>query len=502
MLRSVKWFSQKTIVYNNRNRLTEIPPYLSTNIQNKKFYVEVYGCQMNLNDTEILSTILHDAGISRVNDVQTADIVFLMTCAIREGAEQKIWRRLVELAAIKRKRKSLRIGLLGCMAERLKEKLFDAEMVDVVCGPDAYRSLPMLLGMSDENRVANVMLSADETYADIQPMRLDPSNVSATLSIMRGCNNMCSFCIVPFTRGIEKSRPIQSIVDSVKKLSDEGVKEVLLLGQNVNSYRDSQQSGIGSSLSQGFSTIYKQKQGGMRFTELLDKVSDVDSEMRIRFTSPHPKDFPHELLDLIKNKPNICKQIHLPLQSGSTSCLERMRRGYTREAYIDLVHEIRKKIPQVSISTDIIAGFCGETHDEFLDTINMIQEVKYDQAYMYAYSMRQNTHAHRQMMDDVSKELKQSRLAEIIETHYKTAKQNHQFLLKTKQLVLVEGESRKSIMGNQWYGRADGNLKVHFEYMETIKKGDYIEVEIEKVSGASMTGRFIQKSSIKEFNKI
>ncbi|KAJ2636966.1 hypothetical protein GGF44_003024, partial [Coemansia sp. RSA 1694] len=302
-------------------------PYMSVSDwgQGRTYYVEVYGCQMNVSDTEILMSVLNKAGYQRTMELDNADVVFLMTCAIREKAEDKIWKRLTFLKTLKAKSRPERppmVGVLGCMAERLKEKLLESDkLVDVVCGPDGYRSLPRLLSLRalSADGVANVMLSADETYADITPVRLDANKISVHLSIMRGCNNMCSFCIVPFTRGTERSRNIDSIVDEVRQLSAQGIREVTLLGQNVNSYRDTSQSeafdtaGYGSDLSRGFNTIYKRKEGGRRFAELLHRVAQVDPEMRIRFTSPHPKDFPDELLYVIRDNANVCRNIHLPL---------------------------------------------------------------------------------------------------------------------------------------------------------------------------------------------
>ncbi|KAJ3358376.1 CDK5 regulatory subunit associated protein 1 [Allomyces javanicus] len=474
-----------------------------------KFYVEVYGCQMNTNDTEILNAILHQSGFQRTTTLDDADIVFLMTCAIRDGAEQKIWARLDQLKAMRTKQGlSLKVGVLGCMAERLRDKLLDQDkLVDVVCGPDAYRSLPYLLALADENhQVANVMLSADETYADIMPLRLDPSQISAHLSIMRGCNNMCAFCIVPFTRGTERSRPIQSIVDEVRKLSEQGIRE----GQNVNSYRDTTATdalGLGADLAPGFSTIYKRKDGGLRFAELIDRVAAVDPELRIRFTSPHPKDFPDDLLHVIRAHPNICNQLHLPAQSGSTTMLQRMRRGYSRDAFLALVDRARTLIPNVALSTDIIAGFCGETEAEHQDTVSLMREVQFDQAFMFAYSMREKTYAHRHLEDNVPADVKSRRLAEIIATHYDAAKNKHQrMLVGTRQLVLVDGKARRNAKDGreQYAGRAESNLKVHFTLPDDVVGeslvGTYVAVEVHTASGASLSGEFRGLSSIREFS--
>ncbi|MED6283108.1 CDK5 regulatory subunit associated protein 1, partial [Characodon lateralis] len=338
---------------------TEEPGYLSEDLwmlaDSRKVYFETYGCQMNVKDTEIAWSILQKKGYQRTADLKQADVVLLVTCSIREKAEQTIWNRLQQLTAMKKKRlktnSPMKIGILGCMAERLKTELLDREkLVDVLAGPDAYRDLPRLLTVSDGGQQAsNVLLSLEETYADIMPVQHAAQGHSAFVSIMRGCDNMCSYCIVPFTRGRERSRPISSILEEVQMLSDQGVKEVTLLGQNVNSYREISEEQFYSSeltkLSRGFNTIYQTKQGGLRFSDLLDQVSRVDPDMRIRFTSPHPKDFPDEVLHLIAERQNICKQIHLPAQSGSNQVLKAMRRGYTREAYLDLVYNIKRIIP-------------------------------------------------------------------------------------------------------------------------------------------------------------
>ncbi|XP_072800142.1 mitochondrial tRNA methylthiotransferase CDK5RAP1 isoform X3 [Vicugna pacos] len=378
------------------------PPYLTVDElsgRQRKVYLETYGCQMNVNDTEIAWSILQKSGYLRTSNLQEADVILLVTCSIREKAEQTIWNRLQQLKVLKskrlRSRVPLRIGILGCMAERLKEEILSREkMVDVLAGPDAYRDLPRLLAVAESGQqAANVLLSLDETYADVMPVQTSPSATSAFVSIMRGCDNMCSYCIVPFTRGRERSRPVASILEEVRKLSEQGLKEVTLLGQNVNSFRDTSEvqfnNAVSTNLSRGFSSNYKTKQGGLRFAHLLDQVSRIDPEMRIRFTSPHPKDFPDEVLQLIHERDNICKQIHLPAQSGSSRVLEAMQRGYSREAYVELVHHIRESIPDVSLSSDFIAGFCGETEEDHFQTMSLLQEVQYNMGFLFAYSMRQ-----------------------------------------------------------------------------------------------------------------
>ncbi|PJF18722.1 putative cdk5 activator-binding protein [Paramicrosporidium saccamoebae] len=452
-----------------------IPPYLEQAFAQdsrpaKRVFIETYGCQMNFSDTEIVIGVLQKSGRYTISkDVEEADVVLLMTCAIRENAEAKIWSRLDALGGIeKRKRGGLTVGVLGCMAERLKSELLEKRRnVDLVCGPDAYRDLPRLLeGAFDGVSGINVMLSADETYADIAPVRTDSSKKSAFVSIMRGCNNMCAFCIVPFTR----SRPIESIVEEVQRLSDEGLKEVTLLGQNVNSYCDlsimESTPSVAVEMSRGFRTVYKPTIGGKRFVDLLERVSSIDKNMRIRFTSPHPKDFPDDLLFLMRDRPNICKQIHLPAQSGSTAVLERMRRGYTREAYIELVEHIREIIPNVSLSSDFIAGFCGETEADHQDTLGLLETVGYDMAYMFAYSMREKTMAHRRFEDDVPEADKKRRLAEIIAKFYEIMGSRVEKSVGRHELVLVEGDSKKSNL--DLAGRSDGGRNVVFPRQATL----------------------------------
>ncbi|XP_035760860.1 mitochondrial tRNA methylthiotransferase CDK5RAP1-like [Neolamprologus brichardi] len=441
----------------NRSRAADEEPsenhdYLSEGLlmgNSRKVYFETYGCQMNVNDTEIAWSILQKKGYQRTAHLSEADVVLLVTCSVREKAEQTIWNRLQQLTAMKRKRLKthtpMKIGILGCMAERLKMELLEREkLVDVLAGPDAYRDLPRLLAVSDGGQQAcNVLLSLEETYADVMPVHHAPRGHSAFVSIMRGCDNMCSYCIVPFTRGRERSRPVRSILEEVRMLSDQGVKEVTLLGQNVNSYRDtSDEQFCGSDatkLSRGFKTVYQTKRGGLRFSDLLDQVSRIDPDVRIRFTSPHPKDFPDEVLHLIAERGNICKQIHLPAQSGSSRVLKAMRRGYTREAYLDLVRNIKQIIPDVSLSSDFISGFCGETEDDHQQTLSLIREVGYNVGFLFAYSMRKKTHAFHRLQDDVPVEVKQRRLEECITVFREEAERVNAALIGSTQLVLVEG---------------------------------------------------------------
>uniref|UniRef100_A0A8C7K663 Mitochondrial tRNA methylthiotransferase CDK5RAP1 n=1 Tax=Oncorhynchus kisutch TaxID=8019 RepID=A0A8C7K663_ONCKI len=476
---------------------------------------ETYGCQMNVNDTEIAWSILQKKGYQRTSDVAEADVVLLVTCSIREKAEQTIWNRLRQLTAMKKRRLKTRvpmkIGVLGCMAERLKSELLEREkLLDVLAGPDAYRDLPRLLSVAHGGQQAsNVLLSLEETYADVMPVHHSPQ--ARQVSIMRGCDNMCSYCIVPFTRGRERSRPVSSILEEVHILSEQGVKEVTLLGQNVNSYRDTSEEQFCSSepgqLSRGFRTVYRARPGGLRFADLLDRVSLIDPDMRIRFTSPHPKDFPDEVLQLIKERANICKQIHLPAQSGSSTVLQAMRRGYSREAYLELVDNIKRIIPGVSLSSDFISGFCGETEEDHLQTLSLIREVRYNVGFLFAYSMRKKTHAFHRLQDDVPAEVKQRRLEELICMFREEATKVNSALIGRTQLVLVEGESKRS--AQDLCGRNDGNVKVIFPRQEVagqptdthtspINPGDYVLIKIESANSQSLRGHALSHTSLSD----
>nr|XP_009667805.1 PREDICTED: CDK5 regulatory subunit-associated protein 1 [Struthio camelus australis] len=478
-------------------------------------YLETYGCQMNVNDTEIAWAILQKHGYTRTKALEEADVILLVTCSVREKAEQAIWNRLQHLKALKARRHQARlplhIGILGCMAERLKEKILHREkLVDIVAGPDAYRDLPRLLAVADSGQqAANVLLSLEETYADVLPVQTSAGGTTAFVSIMRGCDNMCSYCIVPFTRGRERSRPIASILQEVKMLSDQGVKEVTLLGQNVNSFRDMSEvhfhSAAAPVLSRGFSTVYKAKPGGLRFAHLLDQVSRIDPEMRIRFTSPHPKDFPDEVLQLIQERHNICKQLHLPAQSGSTRVLEAMRRGYTREAYLELVHHVRDSIPGVSLSSDFIAGFCGETEEDHQQTVSLLREVRYNVGFLFAYSMRQKTRAYHRLQDDVPTDIKQRWLEELITVFREEASRANRAMVGHSQLVLVEGPSKRST--SELCGRNDGNIKVIFPDAEIedaadckalvrAQPGDYVLVKVTSASSQTLKGVLLCRTTL------
>ncbi|XP_075979981.1 mitochondrial tRNA methylthiotransferase CDK5RAP1 [Anticarsia gemmatalis] len=496
--------------------LTDSPhiPYLLENVKTKtrrKVYFDVYGCQMNLNDTDIVWSILKKEGFEKTDVEEEADIFLVMTCAIREGAENKIWHRLDHLRGFKRRAKdrAVKIGILGCMAERLKEKLIEKEKaVDVVAGPDSYRDLPRLLALTENGQPAvNVLLSLDETYADVVPVRLNQDSVSAFISIMRGCDNMCTYCIVPFTRGRERSRPVTSIVDEVRQLADQGVKEVTLLGQNVNSYRDVSQATekFDTHMAKGFKTVYKSKKGGMRFADLLDKVSAVDPEMRIRFTAAHPKDFPDEVLQIISERPNICKLLHLPAQSGSSAVLERMRRGYTREAYLTLVEHVKNTIPGVGFSTDMICGFCGETDEEFQETLTLMEAVDYHVAFLFPYSMREKTTAYRRYKDDVPEHIKKQRHNQMLDIYKRKCQILNEAEIGNTHLVLVEGVAKKS---GKIMSRNELYLRVVFDQTEVlcedggkrqVKPGDYVAVKIVGARSATLFGVPLYHTSLSDF---
>lgn len=485
---------------------------------------------MNVNDMEIVLSIMKKAGYGEIVQVpESAEIIFINTCAIRDNAEQKVWQRLNYFWFLKRHWKSNvasgrsqsmrppKVVVLGCMAERLKDKILDADkMVDVVCGPDAYRDLPRLLEEVDYGQKGiNTLLSLEETYADISPVRISKNSISAFVSIMRGCNNMCSFCIVPFTRGRERSRSVESIVREVGELWSEGVKEVTLLGQNVNSYNDTSEfeketePGGNWKLSEGFSSMSKVKRVGLRFSDLLDRLAVEFPEMRFRFTSPHPKDFPDELLDIMRDRYNICKSIHLPAQTGSSTVLDRMRRGYTREAYLELVKKIRNVIPDMGISSDFICGFCGESEEEHEDTLSLIKAVGYDMAYMFAYSMREKTHAHRNYVDDVPEEVKQRRLTEMIDTFRKSTGQCYDSQIDSIQLVLVEGPNKRA-PETELMGKTDRGHRVSFRSVpvpDTVNNngprtpvtGDFVEVHILNSTRASLSGDAISITKLSSF---
>jgi tRNA-2-methylthio-N6-dimethylallyladenosine synthase len=434
---------------------------------------------MNMADSEIVNSILLEEGMQPVDGPDNADVIFVNTCSIRDNAEQKVWNRLKEFRAMREETdRSITVGVLGCMAERVRDKFLEEDrLVDLVVGPDAYRDIPELLSEVDDGRKAvNVLLSMEETYADITPVRTTGNGLTAFVSIMRGCDNMCSFCVVPFTRGRERSRPVSSILNELESLSKAGYKDVTLLGQNVNSYHD--------------------EESDTSFADLMHKASLVDPEMRIRFSTSHPKDFPDELLHVINERPNICNYIHIPAQSGNDDVLERMRRPYTREQYLELIDKMRDIIPGVSLSTDIITGFCDETEDEHADTLSLMKEVRYDLAYMFAYSERERTLAYRKYEDNIPEKVKKRRLSEIIEQQMNIQGELNKDEIGRRHLVLVEGTSKRS--DEQLSGRTDTNKMVVFD-REDYEKGQYVEVEITDCTSATLIGKAVKQSSITEF---
>jgi tRNA A37 methylthiotransferase MiaB len=566
--------------------------------QPRTFSIETYGCQMNVSDSEVVRAVLLGAGYEekpKATD-EAVDVILLNTCAIRDKAETRIWNRLKTLR--QQTNKQTKLGVLGCMAERLKEKLLEGHherAADFVVGPDGYRDLPHLLRhvMQDSSRAKNqpqwpttpaeeeaaelydpslnmsVQLTVDETYADIAPVRDNHSSVSAFTTIMRGCNNMCSFCIVPHVRGRERSRSATTIVDEVQRLSDSGYKEVVLLGQNVNSYfngdvmsrkkksniqnqtNETTSHGQGNSNSNsnsnsniayvpaaGFDNMYRLRDGrGVRFADLLASVAEINPEMRVRFTSPHPKDFPDSVLDCISSYPNISRGIHMPAQSGSNNMLHAMRRNHTRQAYLDLIHRFREKIPGVEFSTDLITGFCGETEKDHEDTLSLLKEVEYEMAFMFAYSMRERTHAWHNVekgrwADDVSDPIKKRRLSEIVSTYRETALARSQRVdLNQMKLVLVEGNSRRSTTEQpQLTGRTDTHKRCVFETecwstvedwrggggggggggddallkltknKTVLEPGDYVAVHVDEAAVSTLISTPLFKTTLAEFN--
>ncbi|HVZ95581.1 MAG TPA: tRNA (N6-isopentenyl adenosine(37)-C2)-methylthiotransferase MiaB [Chitinophagaceae bacterium] len=450
------------------------PSAITDKIFTKKFYIESYGCQMNFADSEVVASILQDNEFGPTTCFEDADLIFLNTCSIREKAEQTVRKRLSEFKKIKKNNPSLLIGVLGCMAERLKSKFLEEEkLVDMVVGPDAYRSLPGLIQEAESGQKGvNVLLSRDETYGDIAPVRLNSNGVTAFVSIMRGCNNMCSFCVVPFTRGRERSRDPQSIIDECKNLFEEGYREVTLLGQNVDSYYYAGQAA---------------EEGAVTFANLLEMVARISPLLRVRFSTSHPKDITDEVLFTMRNYENICKYIHLPVQSGSTRILQMMNRTYTREWYIAKVDRIRGILPECGISTDIITGFCTETEEDHKETLSLMEYCEYDLAYMFFYSERPGTLAARRFRDDVPDEVKKRRLQEVVALHRDQSLQSMQKEIGNTVKVLIEGNSKRS--DDQWFGRSDNNKVVVFPKEGILQKGDYAEVIIESSTAATLIGR-------------
>ena len=546
------------------------PPEAST--ERKHVYVETYGCQMNVNDSEVMLSVLETAGYDATDDMHDADVILVNTCAIREKAEAKIWQRLAYFKSLRRRKKKTEkpvVGVLGCMAERLKTRLLEADqLADLVAGPDAYRDLPNLIdAVNGGEKAMNVQLSVEETYADIVPVRKEGAH-SAFVTIMRGCDNACSFCIVPYTRGRERSRDPASIEYEVRLLSEQGVKEVTLLGQNVNSYSYSDADGGATTdfltkltsgeddgvsreyesesessttpegmsaevaaaggtpfngYAEGFSSRYqpaRRREGTVQFAALLDRVAAIDPEMRVRFTSPHPKDFPDEVLEVIARRPNVCNCLHMPAQSGSTAMLERMARGYSREAYLALIDRVKEIIPGCAITTDIIAGFCHETEEEHADTVSLMTRVGYEQAFMFAYSEREGTSAARNLEDDVPEDVKQRRLQEIIDAFRAAAAKNQEKEVGRVHLCTVEGTSKKNpeeLTGktdtSKWVVFADDPVGIYGgdeaegvsgEEKGTAKPraGEYVAVRVTGCSTGTLFGECLGRTTLTAFHEM
>ncbi len=450
----------------------------------KNLYIESYGCAMNFADSEVVASILTQNGYVTTTIEEDADVILINTCSIRENAEQRIKHRLIHLRANKKRNNELVIGILGCMAERLKKSLLeDEKLVDIVAGPDSYRDLPKLLSeVEDGNKSINVLLSLEETYAEISPTRLNSNGVTAFVSIMRGCDNMCSFCVVPFTRGRERSRDAESILNEVKELSTLGYKEVTLLGQNVDSYL-----WFGGGPKKEFNKLTNEEQAqSINFAKLLEMVALIDSNMRIRFSTSHPKDITDDVLFTMAKYANICKYVHLPAQSGNSRILELMNRNYTREWYMSKVNRIREIMPNCGISCDIISGFCTETEEDHSDTLSLIDLAQFDFSYMYNYSERPGTLAARKYADDVSDEVKGRRLTEIIQIQNSVSKLKNANRVGQIYRVLIEGNSKKSDLDLK--GRSDQNMVVIFP-KENYKPGQYVDVVIERSTTTTLVGK-------------
>ena len=446
----------------------------------KKFYIESYGCQMNFSDSEIVASILQEQGFGATRNFEEADLVLLNTCSIREKAEQTVRNRLQAFRKVKDNHPGMLIGVLGCMAERLKAKFLEEEkLVDIVVGPDAYRSLPGLITEAEGGqKTVNVLLSRDETYADISPVRLDSNGVTAFVSIMRGCNNMCTFCVVPFTRGRERSRDAESIVNESRDLFERGFREITLLGQNVDSYY----------YTPPFAD--NKEQHTVNFAQLLEMVALISPSLRIRFSTSHPKDITDDVLYTMARHENICKYIHLPVQSGNTRILQLMNRTYTREWYLSKVKRIREIMPDCGLSTDVISGFCTETEEEHQDTLSIMEKSRFDMAYMFSYSERPGTLAARRYTDDIAEDTKKRRLTEIINLQNAHSRESYKGDVGKTFEVLIEGNSKKS--DKDWCGRNSQNKMVVFPKNNAdLRKGDYVQVTITSATSATLIGEMI-----------
>ncbi len=454
--------------------------------QPRKLYIESYGCQMNFSDSEIVASILQKEGFDTTSDPATADLIFLNTCSIREKAETTVRHRLQQINSFKKNKPELLVGVLGCMAERLKTQLLEEEkIVDLVAGPDAYRDLPTLIHQVDDgHKAVNTFLSREETYADINPVRLNSNGVTAFISIMRGCDNMCSFCVVPFTRGRERSRDPHSIVAEAQHLFDQGYREVTLLGQNVDSYKWSEAENNKARLEK------KGLRVDFNFANLLEAVAQIHPDLRVRFSTSHPKDMTDEVLHTMARHENICKYIHLPVQSGNTDVLTRMNRGYSREWYLQRIQAIREILGEdCGISSDMITGFCAESEAEHADTLSMMDAVQYDFAYMFHYSERPGTLAARQYADDVPLNVKKRRLDEVIQKQTAHSLLRYQRDIGTVQKVLIEGVSKRS--AEQLQGRTSSNKVVVFD-RENKNKGEYVHVQITGCTAATLFGKIVK----------
>ena len=457
------------------DRQGEVLEMESAESSNKKFYIESYGCQMNFSDSEIVASVLADSGFSSTRNMEESDLILINTCSIREKAEDTVRRRLRIFNKVKNQKPELIVGVLGCMAERLKKKFLEEEqLVDIVVGPDAYRDLPGLVAGAEEgNRGVNVFLSREETYADIAPLRLGSNGVSAFISIMRGCDNMCSFCVVPFTRGRERSRDAFSIVSEAQDLFDRGYREVTLLGQNVDSYKWQN----------------PETQAGVSFAELMEMVALVSPDLRVRFSTSHPKDMTDDVLHTMAKYENICNYIHLPVQSGNSRILAMMNRTYDREWYKERVESIYRIIPDCAISSDIIAGFCSETEEEHQETLSMIEWARYSMSYMFFYSERPGTLAAKKYPDDIPIDIKKRRLTEIVTLQNRVSLQVNQNDIGKTFKVLIEGDSKKSV--EDFKGRNSQNKMLVFPKKEGLAPGQYVNVRVDSVNSATLKGEIV-----------
>jgi tRNA-2-methylthio-N6-dimethylallyladenosine synthase len=459
----------------------------------KKLFLESYGCAMNFADSEIIASIMQKDGFQLTDSEKDADLIFLNTCAIRDNAELKIWARLKSFRQTKRKNPDLLVGVLGCMAERLKTKLLDQEkLVDIVVGPDSYRDLPNLVKKAESGQKAvNVLLSREETYAEISPVRLGTNGITAFISIMRGCDNMCSFCVVPFTRGRERSRDPETILNEIRSLVEDGYKDITLLGQNVDSFfwsggglkKDIPEKTVHAALAHKLPEEEQQK--FITFADLLDQAACIDKNVLIRFSTSNPRDMTDAVLHVMAKHENICKYVHLPVQSGNSRILEKMNRGYTREEYMDRIRSIRNILPGAGISSDIITGFCSETEEDHQDTLSMMEWVGYDYSYMFKYSERPGTAAEKKYPDDIPEEVKSRRLNEIIDLQKKLSHESNKKDIGKIYRILAESVSKRS--GDHLSGRSSHNKVVIFP-RQNFKPGDYVNVLITDCTPATLLG--------------